>query len=629
MGSHDYNIKYLMGQFRNSQSVNDDTFIRLGLENKSNLVQPDESLFILDAYQQYNIENNNSTKYRFSGKIRVITDNSIGAAWNVSPQDKDWNPEPKDNNNITRNWILQVTYPSELDEEFEIKGVNAAYRVNPVNNNIVTTKAFEGIQIEKITKTQVDGIDRVLVTTIQKNAVLPGEFIYLKPTGSSQVLNYLGFHKVLRLDPNNEERGLILETEFPQSTTIFKGTVKRVLEPSLSDFNFYNAINIEQIQACDEDGNLVGLLNYTKIITENHDLQIGDFVDIRFNDSSDLNGVWRVVAIPNINNFVVRYEIPNATGNIININGTSNITNEPLTLNYRKLDGIPSEYYVRKFEVLTEVKDYEIYNGGYENTIFVDQYSNGSSLFHFNKDADIEGKKDHLGRPLSELYITITRRSSYGSDSNYFRGWSDVTSFFDNNKDVVTINGIEPSLILETLSYWQNNDNNSSGTIQYPNVGQKLVGDFVEFNRGELLERNLAEVVYRFRPVEIDPATTDPNNAIYTTNREGYYYYPHNKIEIRKFSEAIQSEEQKEDEIYPDYVISDNNGNFIWRELLPINFFETGDNGIDYPFVNGCHYLFENYSIYIRKQLPTGAKDFSVNQNEFKPAGKEISGEKC
>ena len=126
MGSHDHNIKYLMGQFRNSQSVNDNTFIRLGLQSKSNLVEPDESLFVLNAYDQYEIEKNNSTKYRISGKLRIITDNSISGAWNVSPQDKDWNPTNKDDNNTTRNWILQVTYPSQMDEDFVIKGVNVA-----------------------------------------------------------------------------------------------------------------------------------------------------------------------------------------------------------------------------------------------------------------------------------------------------------------------------------------------------------------------------------------------------------------------------------------------------------------------------------------------------------------------
>lgn len=630
MGSHDHNIKYLMGQFRHSQSVNDDTLIRFGLENKSNLVQPDESVFVLNAYQQYDIEKNKSTKYRLSGKLRVITDNSIGGAWNTSPSTSDWDPILKDNNNITKNWIIQVTYPSEIDEDFLIKGTNQSFINNPIPTNIVETKASEGVQIKSIGSIEIiNGLSQILVKTIQKHAILPGEYIYLKPLESGQTLKYLGLHRVSRLDPNDEDNGLVLETEFDGPGIIYKGNIKRIVEPSLDDVNFYNTINITQIQGCDEIGALVGPLTHTKIITQNHDLQVNDFVDIRFNDSSSLNGVWRVVSTPSINDFVIKYEIPNVTGNIIGISG-NNITNEPLTLNYRKIDGTPSEYYIRKFEVLTEVKDYEVYKSGFETTIFTDQYSNKTSLYHFNKDVDIAGLTDNLGRPLTELYTTITRRSSYGgSDSNSYRGWSNVTSFFDHNKNVVTINGIEPSLILETLSFWQNNDNTSTGTIQYPNIGNKLIGDFVEFNRGELLEKKISDIVYRFRPTEVDPATTNPNNAIYTTNREGYYYYPHNKIEIRKFSQSIQSETQKDDEVYPSYVISDNNGNFIWRNILNIGFIEPGNNGIDYPFINGCHYLFNNYSIYIRKQLPTGAIDFSVIETEFKNPGGEISGEKC
>lgn len=629
MGSHDHNIKYLMGQFRNSQSLNDDTFIRLGLQNKSNLVQPDVSTFVLNAYQQYEIEKNLSTKYRVNGKLRIITDNSIGGSWNISPQDKDWGPTEKDGNNITRNWIIQVTYPSESDENFIIKSVDSDYITNPIPQNEYETKAYEGVQLKEINSfTDGVGVERVKIKTEQKHGILPNESIYLKPTENTGVLDYFGFHRVLMLDPEDEDYGLILETNFVGVTGGYKGNIKRVFEPSLDDFNFYDSIDVQEIQACDQNGGLVGPLTCTKIKTQNHDLQVNDFVDIRFNASSKLNGVWKVISTPSLNDFVIRYEIPNGTGNIINIVGNSNITNEPLTLNYRKLDGIPSEYYVRKFEILTELKDYEIYNGAYERTIFTDQYSNRSYLFHFNKDIDINGLRDNLGRPLTELYVTITRRSSYGKSIDYYNGWSSVTSFFENNKHVVTQQGINENLILETLSFWQDTDNNSSGTIQSPSVGDKLVGDFVEFNRAELLERKLSDIIYRFRPVELDPVST-PSNAVYTSNREGYYYYPHNKIEIKKFSNTIEISPQKDNEIYPDYVISDNNGNFIWRDILDIGFFEFDGNGIDYPFVNGTHYLYQDYSIYIRKQLPTGATDFTINQEEFKNPGNQISGEKC
>lgn len=619
-----------MGQFRNSQSVNDDTFIRLGLKNKSNLVQPDVNTFVLNAYQQYETEKNLSTKYRVNGKLRIITDNSIAGAWNTTPEDKDWDPTKKDDNNTTRNWIIQVTYPSELDEEFILKSVNDEYINTPIPSNEVKTKAYDGVQLRRISDfIGGDGIQRVKIKTHQKHGLSPNEYIYLKPTENTGVLDYLGFHRVLMLDPEDEETGLILETDFVGTIGNYEGTVKRVFEPSLDDFNFYKPNSVQEIQACDENGNLVGPLTHTKIRTQNHDLQVNDFVDIRFNASSSLNGVWRVVSVPSLNDFVVRYQIPNGTGNVINITGNSSITNQPLTLNYRKLDGVASEYYVRKFEVLTEVKDYEIYRGAYEKTIFTDDYSNGSYLFHFNKDVDIDGLRDNLGRPLTELYVTITRRSSHGgSNEDYYRGWSDVTSFFENNKHVVTVQGINENLALETLSFWQNGDPNSSGTIQYPSIGNKLIGDFVEFNRAQLLERKLSDIIYRFTPTELDPNST-PNNATYITNREAYYYYPHNRVEIRKFSEAIETSPQKENEIYPDYVISDNNGNFVWRDVLDIGVFQPNGNGIDYPFVNGAHYLFQNYSIYIRKQLPTGATDFSVNKNEFKNPGNQISGEKC
>jgi hypothetical protein len=35
-------------------------------------------------------------------------------------------------------------------------------------------------------------------------------------------------------------------------------------------------------------------------------------------------------------------------------------------------------------------------------------------------------------------------------------------------------------------------------------------------------------------------------------------------------------------------------GLFRWREILPIGFYESETNGVDYPFVNGAHYPHTN-----------------------------------
>ena len=56
-----------------------------------------------------------------------------------------------------------------------------------------------------------------------------------------------------------------------------------------------------------------------------------------------------------------------------------------------------------------------------------------------------------------------------------------------------------------------------------------------------------------------------------------------------------------------------------WRDLLDIGFLEGSNEkiGVDYPFVNSKHYLFDNYSIYIRKQLPVSVTQVDVEKDKF------------
>ena len=44
------------------------------------------------------------------------------------------------------------------------------------------------------------------------------------------------------------------------------------------------------------------------------------------------------------------------------------------------------------------------------------------------------------------------------------------------------------------------------------------------------------------------------------------------------------------------------NGNIIWRDLLEPGFIENGDNGVDYPFLNGSSYIYTNKKIFIKRQ---------------------------
>lgn len=51
-------------------------------------------------------------------------------------------------------------------------------------------------------------------------------------------------------------------------------------------------------------------------------------------------------------------------------------------------------------------------------------------------------------------------------------------------------------------------------------------------------------------------------------------------------------------EVYPDKSIA-------WKDLLFIGYLEPdNENTVDYPFVNGRHYFYDNYNFYVRRQTP-------------------------
>lgn len=597
MSNQDYNIKRLLGIYKNKTSINVDSYAGIELSNKSRQVEPDQNVYIVNSNDRFNQERNSSGCYRISGKLDILTTNIYSQAFNNFPSEDSWNPTILDSNLITKNWVLQITYPFESDPNREI--------VSRETDGDRISVAEKGLQIKSVTKINITGgIDQILLRTIQKHGVSEiGEYVHITP--NQGVINYLGLHKVIGFEVGNEDRGLILETTYQGD--VFYGNVKRVFEPSLEDTLFLNSTNIQVLSRCDSNGGITSF-DHTKIYSNNHDIRIGEWVDIRFNNFNDMNGIFKVVAVPNNNEFVIKYNFPST--DYTPFNPTSIYPGTQL--NYKVLNGMPSNYYFRKFKILTNLNDYEVYKCGFSTNIFPDDFSNKLSLFHFDKNIDVTDLRDNLGRPLSEIYLTITKRSN---------PFGDVTSILEDNSDVVPLNSYMGPIILHTLSYW---DSSNEGTVQY-NKGDIIYGDFVEYNEAFLSEKTLAKVINRFGVSQVDSTATN-----YTTDGPGYYYYQHNKIQLRKFSTVIETVDNRSDEIYPDYAQINYDGTVSWRDVLEIGYFEDGINGVDYPFMNGCHYLFDNYTIYIRSQLPTNYVDVNTDQVSYvKTTNANSIGTKC
>lgn len=301
--------------------------------------------------------------------------------------------------------------------------------------------------------------------------------------------------------------------------------------------------------------------------------------------------------------------------------------------------GQESSYYFRIFEkIKTRVRpvvendDYEIYPLTFANNI----YNDNVCQFVFNEDIDVSDLKDNLGRPPSELYITIIKTE--GDDVNgSFNGFTDVKSGIEipympdiqatnstlYKTNIPDIRRIHDGGTLPTISHTPLEINVNINTNSF-------YGDVVEYNRFRVKETTLAEVNHRFN-------TTDRvgnGNVAAGPRQEGYYYKAHYPINIRNFSTYIEQGDSSTEGI-PDYAEDLGDGRFLWRDFLDIGYNEGQENPVNYPFLNGAHYIHQNYCIALRRQDPfgffglyfsapinpdpagdTGGDNFTTNQSE-------------
>jgi hypothetical protein len=332
------------------------------------------------------------------------------------------------------------------------------------------------------------------------------------------------------------------------------GTAKKVIGVSEADINYLDPLKVTNI-----DGNLV--------TTISHGLNTGDFIEMRSDNVISLNGLFKVTIVDGTK-FTLDISEPNTT--LVNTT-------------FRRLDGTPSEYYVRKFGVLS-TNDYETFETAFANTIYPKTITNNLGVankvysFQFNKDIDINGVSSNRGGKPTQLYLGFIKRAGQNTHD-----WSNVTSdWFENFSD-----SKDDTYALETTS---KRVPDGVGTIEKANYGDEYYGDLTEFNGLTLDETTISEVIHRFNPT--------------TIGSNGYYYKPFKKLQIRVYSNNIEEAASQDNVInLPPDTITYPDGTRVWKDLLSIGFYE-GSNGVDYPFLNNSHYFYSNNTIYLRVQKP-------------------------
>ena len=271
----------------------------------------------------------------------------------------------------------------------------------------------------------------------------------------------------------------------------------------------------------------------------------------------------------------------------------------------RIFNGEKSIYYFRKFKKIKvkssqevmEDDDYEIYPLAFSQNIYEDKIQQ----FIINEDIDISNLTDNLGRPLSEIYITLMKTSSGGVFTPTKSGIDmPFIERIDSNNGIPDIRRITGDVSSHVPL---------DGDVIFDD--EYFYGDVVEYNRLELSEKVLGEVYDRFNTInrEGTASITDADFSGLTvqlgSRQEGYLYKPHHKIKIREYSNYVEQGFSTTLN-KPSYAINMMDGRYLWRDLLDIGFNDIQESAVDYPFLNGVHYLNECMSIGLKRQDPFG-----------------------
>ena len=592
--------KILLNSLKLPDNVNVTTQFQFGMENTNKPIPLNDIDTTVDQYEQFLKERKESSIYRFYGVVKPVISN------------------PLFNKNV---------------------------KIYLNNQNEISTSTIEGSSIfgkdgwvGYFNDTPED--DSLSLLNNEKESLC--EFFPFDP----------GYDRLRMLDGDGSQNYLMKIT-YPFETRDIE------LVQNNSGITLSNGISIVDKFEIELNGRM-----YTGFITVmNHGLKEGDNIKmLNFIDQTPTNTLnlntrnYRVFKLGNITNdnklrtFIIDVN-PSDIDFVIGVSTIKRVVNNK-----------PSEYYVRRFKSLTVsgYTDYDIYPAAYGVTYFNDDVAG----FNFKTDIDVEGLTDNLGRPLSELYLSIIKNDN---DSN-------PTSI----NSIYWLNQVSNLPVPFNQRFWtkisagynlENNVNvnyniNSYGDVNYINNGatyyenidesqNEFDGDIVEYNENELSERKLEEVLHRVNTTYREFYNTIDSN--FEDKREGYIYKPFSLIQIRDYANYINPlvnlqtiidnfnitnpldiEELKKSFQIPDYATEISPNVYKWRDLLDIGNSDSTGSGVDYPFESGAHYIYLDKRFYMQRQDPPcefilisediklGSSDIgNVEQNKFRELLKE------
>ncbi len=603
----DQQLQYVLGKNRYMNAENLSGNIKINFPSTSKPIPESDVTELVSLAQRYDRERQASPLHRIYGRLCFIATNEL----------TDYTSSTLILSDQTTNYNLQLLYPSSStnnltlsDFSCDVFPLTCSYYDNVTD--CANHKIYHGLPFINSRQVTSNGRTSVALSTYNHkyaNNIAPDDYVYIIPGKDGTNNQLYGIFRVtsVALD-DGTPNVLVLDKNV---TGNYGGSYKKIVNPSDNDIRFLNTIGCELYVTATTSADLFVRCN------EKHNAIVGDFIDLRqtgtttFNQYNGVHKVGRIVNdliyVCNVPSHMFSTPAPTQVPDIINMN--------PVTFSYqyRVLDGVPSEYYVRKFKVLvagdntTTIYDMDYYLQqlylshtiwkNVEPPVYLSCGTikqSGSdddrvNSFVFNMDVNISSYADNLGRPLTELYLGIIKRKDATQFNNLitnFQGglmYSGITVF---NKALNLPTYVDPN-VKSPLDYFAVAQFNDAGF----NLGGDYYGDLCEFSVDTLTETTLDPLQFRIGKI-IDGYDV-----------EGYVYEPFKKIRLRYFSTDIDEPDYIYDEI-PNYAIPYHN-TYRWRNINPYGFKDVADNGVnvvDAPFVNGAHYDFSNVDLYLRRQ---------------------------
>jgi len=582
-------IKYRLRSTESQTSVNTDTFVNIELKGNERLLPYNDINRVVDAGEVFNNERQSCTKYRIIGTIKPIISNVL---FNISGPDS---------------WVT-LTQPQFLDDPYDNPdtGIGSITWEQSYNTNLSERDGWFGYY--------------------DPNFVASGACEFTDMNPKREKFSF-------KPDVNTGTKRWELTVTYPWSAN----TTHSLIYDSINGISGLRIVGIDTVNVGGRDV----VLFSTPLM---HNLAQGDRVRIRGLTPTTFNGDYRVIRVGtdsgDLKDYTFSVAIDYHPGNlnpippippILPVNSALDITTARMN---RLIGGQESEYYFRLFKKVSTVNtninngileddDYEIYPAAFASTVYRDEVCQ----FAVNEDIETKDLVDNLGRPLSELYLTTIKTSESefttiqaGLEIGLVHG-HDEASIPDIRRlhtDVGALN-VNP----QENPFISPDPLNSAVTIHQ----DWFWGDAVDYNRFELIEYTLGRVGHRFNTLNRTfPTNPQINNMPKGPRLEGYFYYPHHLMKIRDFSNYV---EQGDVNTYgiPDYAEDLDDGRWLWRDLLDIGLNDGQYKTLDYPFLNGSHYLYHNFCVPVRRQDPYGQydllytykKDINGNQITFPP----------